>query len=131
MLEGINVISTNVIKGVDFWLFLLITAIAGILFFLGISLFEVSKKIEEQINTKRFKIYWKIVNYILMLALLFFSVIVEAKAINDCFLNPIYYTEYTVTISDKVGYNEFTERYEIIEHKEDNTYVIREKTNVD
>lgn len=35
-------------------------------------------------------------------------------------------TEYTITIDDSVGYNEFTEKYEIISHKGD-TYVVREK----
>ena len=36
------------------------------------------------------------------------------------------YTAYTITIDDSVGYNEFTEKYEIISHKGD-TYVVRER----
>lgn len=38
MLEGINIISTTTIKEVDFWTFLVITAIAGVLMFLGLSI---------------------------------------------------------------------------------------------
>ena len=52
--------------------------------------------------------------------------------INDCFFNSVYDTEYTVTISDEVSYNEFTKKYEVLEYNEENnTYVIREKENVD
>lgn len=47
------------------------------------------------------------------------------------FFNPVYNTKYTVTISDEVSYNEFTKKYEVLEYNEkDNTYVIREKENV-
>lgn len=35
MLKGINIISTTTIKEIDFWTFLILTAIAGILTFLG------------------------------------------------------------------------------------------------
>lgn len=132
MLEGINIISTTTIKEIDFWTFLIITVIAGILMFLGLSLLEVSKEIEDNIENKTGKNLWKILNIILFSVASIFCFILEAKALNDCFFNPVYYNEYTVTISDEVSYNEFTERYKIIEYNEkDNTYVIREKENVD
>lgn len=50
----------------------------------------------------------------------------------NCFFNPVYNTEYTVTISDEISYNEFTKKYEVLKYNEENnTYVIREKENVD
>ena len=132
MLEGINIISTTTIKEIDFWTFLILTAIAGILTFLGLSLLEVSKEIEDNIENKTGKNLWKALNIVLFSVAFIFCSVIEAKALNDCFFNPIYYNEYTVTISDEVGYNEFTERYKIIEYNEkDNTYVIKEKENVD
>lgn len=132
MLEGINIISTTTIKEVDFWTFLVITAIAGILMFLGLSLLEVAKEIEDNIENKTEKNFWKILNIVLFSVASIFCFIIEAKALNDCFFNPVYDTEYTVTISDEVSYNEFTKRYKVLEHNEkDNTYVIREKENVD
>lgn len=132
MLEGINIISTTTIKEIDFWTFLIITAIAGILTFLGLSLLKVSKEIEDNIENKTGKNLWKILNIVLFSVVFIFCFILEAKALNDCFFNPVYDTEYTVTISDEVSYNEFTKKYEILEYNEkDNTYVIREKENVD
>lgn len=132
MLEGINIISTTTIKEIDFWTFLIITAIAGILTFLGLSLLKVSKEIEDNIENKTGKNLWKILNIVLFSVAFIFCFILEAKALNDCFFNPVYDTQYTVTISDEVSYNEFTKEYEVLEYNEkDNTYVIREKENVD
>lgn len=132
MLEGINIISTTTIKEVDFWTFLVITVIAGILMFLGLPFLEVTKEIEDNIENKTGKNFWKILNIVLFSVASIFCFIIEAKALNDCFFNPVYDTKYTVTISDEVSYNEFTKKYEIIEYnKENNTYVIREKENVD
>lgn len=132
MLEGINIISTTTIKETDFWTFLIITAIAGILTFLGLSLLKVSKEIEDNIENKTGKNLWKILNIVLFSVAFIFCFILEAKALNDCFFNPVYDTQYTVTISDEVSYNEFTKEYEVLEYNEkDNTYVIREKENVD
>ena len=132
MLEGINIISTTTIKEIDFWTFLIITAIAGILTFLGLSLLKVSKEFEDNIENKTGKNLWKILNIVLFSVAFIFCFILEAKALNDCFFNPVYDTQYTVTISDEVSYNEFTKEYEVLEYNEkDNTYVIREKENVD
>ena len=132
MLEGINIISTTTIKEVDFWTFLVITAIAGVLMFLGLSILEVTKEIEDNIENKTDKNFRMILNNVLFSVASIFWFIIEAKALNDCFFNPVYDTEYTVTISDEVSYNEFTKKYEILEYNEkDNTYVIREKENVD
>jgi hypothetical protein len=132
MLEGINLISTTTIKEIDFWTFLIITAIAGILTFLGLSLLKVSKEIEDNIENKTGKNLWKILNIVLFSVAFIFCFILEAKALNDCFFNPVYDTQYTITISDEVSYNEFTKEYEVLEYNEkDNTYVIREKENVD
>lgn len=132
MLEGINIISTTTIKEVNFWTFLIITVIAGILMFLGLSLLEVSKEIENNIENKTGKNLWKILNIVLFSVASIFCFIIEAKALNDCFFNPVYTTKYTVTISDEISYNEFTKKYEVLEYNEkDNTYVIKEKENVD
>lgn len=131
MLEGINIISTTTIKDVDFWTFLVITVIAGILMFLVLSLLEVSKEIEDNIENKTGKNLWKILNIVLFSIASIFCFIIEAKALNDCFFNPVYNTKYTVTISDEVSYNDFTKKYEVLEYnEEDNTYVIKEKENV-
>ena len=131
MLEGINIISTTTIKDVDFWTFLVITVIAGILMFLVLSLLEVSKEIEDNIENKTGKNLWKILNIVLFSIASIFCFIIEAKALNDCFFNPVYNTKYTVTISDEVSYNDFTKKYEVLEYnEEDNTYVIEEKENV-
>lgn len=65
MLEGINIISITTIKEVDFWTFLVITAIAGILMFLGLSILEVTKEIEDNIENKTGKNFWKILNIVL------------------------------------------------------------------
>lgn len=132
MLEGINIISTTTIKEVDFWAFLVITVMAGVLMFFWLSILEVSKEIEDNIENKTGKNLWKILNIVLFSVASIFCFIIEAKALNDCFFNPVYDTEYTVTISDEVNYNEFTKRYEVLEYNEkDNTYVIKEKENVD
>lgn len=132
MLEGINIISTTTIKEVDFWAFLVITVMAGVLMFFWLSILEVSKEIEDNIENKTGKNLWKALNIVLFSVAFIFCSIIEAKALNDCFFNPIYYNKYTVTISDEVSYNEFTKKYEVLEYNEkDNTYVIREKENVD
>lgn len=131
MLEGINIISTTTIKDVDFWTFLVITAIAGILMFLGLLLLKTSKEIEDSIENKTGKNLWKILNIVLFSVTSIFCFIIETKALNDCFFNPVYNTKYTVTISNEVSYNEFIKKYEVLEYNEkDNTYVIKEKTNV-
>lgn len=132
MLEGINIISTEVTKDVDVPLFIFICGIACVLMFCSIQLLKVGFGITKSTSHKLFKIVFNSLNIVILGVCLFFSSIIVSRALNDCFFNPIYYNEYTVTISDEVGYNEFTERYKVLEHNEkDNTYVIREKENVD
>lgn len=132
MLEGINIISTEVTKDVDVPLFIFICAIACVFMFLSIQILKIGFKITKSIPHKLFKIVFSSLNIIILVLCLFCSSIIVSRALNDCFFNPVYDTEYTVTISDEVSYNEFTKKYEILEYNEkDNTYVIREKENVD
>lgn len=132
MLEGINIISTEVTKDVDVPLFIFICAIACVLMFLSIQILKIGFKITKSTPHKLFKIVFSSLNIIILGLCLFCSSIIVIRALNDCFFNPVYDTEYTVTISDEVSYNEFTKKYEILEYNEkDNTYVIREKENVD
>ena len=132
MLEGINIISTEVIKDVAVPIFILCCAIACVLMFCSIQLLKAGFKITKSIPHKLFKIVFNRLNIIILGLCLFCSSILVSRALNDCFFNPVYDTEYTVTISDEVSYNEFTKKYEVLAHNEkDNTYVIREKENVD
>ena len=128
MLEGINIISTEVIKDVAVPIFILCCAIACVLMFCSIQLLEVGFKITKSTPHKLSKIVFNSLNIIILGLCLFCSSILVSRALNDCFFNPVYDTEYTVTISDEVSYNEFTKKYEVLEYNEENnTYVIREK----
>ena len=132
MLEGINIISTEVTKDVTVPIFILRCAIACVLMFCSIKILKVGFKITKSTPHKLSKIVFNSLNIIILGVCLFFSSILVSKGINDCFFNPVYDTEYTVTISDEVSYNEFTKKYEVLEYNEENnTYVIREKENVD
>lgn len=132
MLEGINIISTAVTKDVDIPLFIFICAIACILMACSIQLLKVIFGATKFTPYKVLKIIFNGLSIAILGVCLFFSFIIVSKALNDCFFNPVYNTEYTVTISDKVSYNKFTKKYEVLEYNEkDNTYVIREKENVD
>ena len=132
MLEGINIISTEVTKDVTVPMFILCCAIACVLTFGSIQLLKAGFEITKSTPNKLFKIDFNSLNIIILGLCLFWSSIIVSSALNDCFFNPVYDTEYTVTISDEVSYNEFTKKYEVLEYNEkDNTYVIREKENVD
>lgn len=132
MLEGINIISTEVTKDVTVPIFILRCAIACVLMFCLIQILKVGFKITKSTPYKLFKIVFNSLNIIILGLCLFCSSILVSGALNDCFFNPVYDTEYTVTISDEVSYNEFTKKYEVLEYNEENnTYVIREKENVD
>ena len=132
MLEGINIISTEVTKDVTVPIFILRCAIACVLMFCSIQILKVGFKITKSTPHKLSKIVFNSLNIIILGLCLFCSSILVSRALNDCFFNPVYDTEYTVTISDEVSYNEFTKKYEVLEYNEkDNTYVIREKENVD
>ncbi len=132
MLEGINIISTEVIKYVTIPIFIISCAIACVFMFLSIQILKIGFEITKSIPHKLFKIVFSSLNIIILGLCLFCSSIIVSRALNDCFFNPVYDTEYTVTISDEVSYNEFTKKYEILEYNEkDNTYVISEKENVD
>ena len=131
MLEGINIISTEVTKDVTVPIFILCCTIACVLMFCSIQLLKAGFEITKSTSHKLFKIVFNSLNIIILGVCLFFSSILVSKGINDCFFNPVYNTKYT-TISDEVSYNEFTKKYEVLEYNEkDNTYVIREKENVD
>lgn len=132
MLEGINIISTEVTKDVTVSIFILICVIACFVMFWSIWLLKIGFNMTKLIPHKLFKIIFNSLDIVMVGVCLFFSSIIVSRALNDCFFNPVYDTEYTVTISDEVNYNEFTKKYEILEYNEkDNTYVIREKENVD
>ena len=127
MLEGINIISTEVTKDVTVPIFILRCAIACVLMFCSIQILKVGFKITKSTPHKLSKIVFNSLNIIILGLCLFCSSILVSRALNDCFFNPVY----TVTISDEVSYNEFTKKYEVLAHNEkDNTYVIREKENV-
>lgn len=132
MLEGINIISTEVTKDVTVPIFIILCAIACLFMFLSIQLLKIGFEITKFIPHKSIKIVFSGLNIIILGLCLFCSSIIVSKALNDCFFNPVYDTKYTVTISDEISYNEFTKKYEVLEYNEkDNTYVIREKENVD
>lgn len=132
MLEGINIISTELTKDITVPMFILCCAIACVLTFGSIQLLKAGFEITKSTPHKLFKIVFNSLNIIILGLCLFWSSILVSRALNDCFFNPVYDTEYTVTISDEVSYNEFTKKYEILEYNEENnTYVIREKENVD
>lgn len=132
MLEGINIISTEVIKNVTVPIFIVLCVIACALMFCSIQILKAGFNMTKLVPHKLFKIVFNSLNIIILGLCLFFSSVLVSKGINDCFFNPVYTTKYTVTISDEVSYNEFTKKYEILGHNEkDNTYVIREKENVD
>lgn len=132
MLEGINIISTEITKDVDVSLFIFICGIACVLMFFSIQLLKAGFEITKSTSHKLFKIVFNSLNIVILGVCLFFSYVIVSRGINDCFFNPVYITKYTVTISNEVSYNEFTKKYEILGHNEkDNTYVIREKENVD
>lgn len=132
MLEGINIISTEVTKDVDVSLFIFICGIACVLMFCSIQLLKAGFGITKSTSYKLFKIFFRGLSSAILGVCLFFSSVLVSKGINDCFFNPVYNTKYTVTISDEVSYNEFTKKYEVLEYnEEDNTYVIKEKENVD
>lgn len=132
MLNGINIISTEVTKNVGIPLFILICVIVCALMFCSIHILKTCFKFTKLVPHKLFKIVFNGLSSAIFGISLFFSFILVSRALNDCFFNPVYDTEYTVTISDEVSYNEFTKKYEILEYNEkDNTYVIREKENVD
>ena len=127
MLEGINIISTEVTKDVTVPIFILCCAIACVLMFCSIQLLKAGFKITKSTPHKLFKIVFNSLNIIILGLCLFCSSILVSRALNDCFFNPVY----TVTISNEVSYNEFTKKYEVLEYNEENnTYVIREKENV-
>ena len=131
MLEGINIISTESTKEVTIPVFIVACIIACVLMLLSIQLLKTGFKIEKSTPHKLFKIIFNGLNIAIFGVCLFISFIIVSKAINDCFLNPVYDTKYTVTISNKVSYTEFTKKYKVLEYnKKDNTYVIREKENV-
>lgn len=132
MLEGINIISTEVTKDVTVPIFIFICVIACFVMFWSIWLLKIGFNMTKLIPHKLFKIIFNSLDIVMVGVCLFFSSVLVSKGINDCFFNLVYTTKYTVTISDEVSYNEFTKKYEIIEYnKENNTYVIREKENVD
>lgn len=132
MLEGINIISTEVTKDVTVITFIISCAIACVFMFLSIQLLKIDFEITKSIPHKLFKIVFSGLNIIILVLCLFCSFIIVSRALNDCFFNPVYNTEYTVTISDEISYNEFTKKYEVLKYNEENnTYVIREKENVD
>lgn len=132
MLNGINIISTEVTKNVGIPLFILICVIVCALMFCSIHILKTGFKFTKLVPHKLFKIVFNGLSSAIFGISLFFSFILVSRALNDCFFNPVYDTEYTVTISDEVSYNEFTKKYEILKYNEkDNTYVIREKENVD
>lgn len=132
MLEGINIISTEVTKDVTVPIFIICCAIACALMFCSIQILKIGFKLAKSTPYKLIKIVFNSLNIIILGLCLFCSSIIVSIALNDCFFNPVYDTEYTVTISDEVSYNEFIKKYEILEYNEkDNTYVIREKENVD
>ena len=132
MLEGINIISTEVTKDVTVSIFILICVIACFVMFWSIWLLKIGFNMTKLIPHKLFKIIFNSLDIVMVGVCLFFLFVLVSKGINDCFFNPVYDTKYTVTISDEVSYNEFTKKYEILEYNEkDNTYVIREKENVD
>lgn len=132
MLEGINIISTEVTKDVTVPIFIILCAIACLFMFLSIQLLKIGFEITKSIPHKSIKIVFSGLNIIILGLCLFCSSIIVSRALNDCFFNPVYDTKYTVTISDEISYNEFTKKYEVLEYNEkDNTYVIREKENVD
>ena len=132
MLEGINIISTEVTKDVTVPIFIISCAIACVFMFLSIQLLKTGFEITKSIPHKLFKIVFSSLNIIILVLCLFCSFVIVSRALNDCFFNPVYDTEYTVTISDEISYNEFTKKYEVLGYNEkDNTYVIREKENVD
>ena len=132
MLEGINIISTEVTKDVTVPIFIVCCAIACALMFYSIQILKIGFKLTKSTPYKLIKIVFNSLNIIIFGLCLFCSSIIVSRALNDCFFNPVYDTEYTVTISDEVSYNEFIKKYEILEYNEkDNTYVIREKENVD
>lgn len=132
MLEGINIISTEVTKDVTVSIFIFICVIACFVMFWSIWLLKIGFNMTKLIPHKLFKIIFNSLDIVMVGVCLFFSSVLVSKGINDCFFNTVYTTKYTVTISDEVSYNEFTKKYEIIEYnKENNTYVIREKENVD
>lgn len=132
MLEGINIISTEVTKDVGIPLFIFICAIACILMICSIQLLKAVFEATKFTPYKVLKIIFNGLSIAILGFCLFCSSIIASRALNDCFFNPVYDTEYTVTISDEVSYNEFTKKYEILKYNEkDNTYVIREKENVD
>ena len=104
----------------------------GINIICSIQILKVGFKITKSTPHKLSKIVFNSLNIIILGLCLFCSSILVSRALNDCFFNPVYDTEYTVTISDEVSYNEFTKKYEVLEYNEENnTYVIREKENVD
>lgn len=132
MLEGINIISTEVTKDVGIPLFIFICAVACILMVCSIQLLKAIFEATKFTPYKVLKIIFNGLSIAILGFCLFFSFIIVSKALNDCFFNPVYNTKYIVTISDEVSYNEFTKKYEVLEYNEkDNTYVIREKENVD
>ena len=131
-MTGINIISTEVTKDVPVPIFIILCAIACVLMFFSIQILKIGFEITKSAPHKLFKIVFSSLNIIILGLCLFCSSIIVSKALNDCFFNPVYNTRYTVTISDKISYNEFTKKYEVLEYNEkDNTYVIREKENVD
>lgn len=131
MLEGINIISTEVTKDVTIPIFIILCTIACVLMFCSIQILKIGFGLTKSTPYKLIKIVFNSLNIIILGFCLFCSSIIVSRALNDCFFNPVYDTEYTVTISDEVSYNEFIKKYEVLEYNEkDNTYVIREKENV-
>ena len=132
MLEGINIISTEVTKDVTVLIFIVTCVIACLIMFWAIWLLKIGFNMTKLVPHKLIKIVFSSLDIVMVGVCLFFSSVLVSRALNDCFFNPVYDTEYTVTISDEVSYNEFIKKYEIIEYNEENnTYVIREKENVD
>ena len=132
MLEGINIISTEVTKDVTVPIFIVTCVIACLIMFWAIWLLKIGFNMTKLVPHKLIKIVFSSLDIVMVGVCLFFSSVLVSRALNDCFFNPVYNTKYTVTISDEVSYNEFTKKYEVLEYNEkDNTYVIREKENVD
>lgn len=131
MIDGINVIYTEVVSLNTPVTFVIVSVLLGALFFLSIKLWKSINEIvplteeEELREAKTLFLFLKFFSVVLCIA----TIGCEWKIFKDVFLHPITETHYTVTISDEVGYNEFTEKYDIITEN-DGVYIIKEKKDV-
>lgn len=131
MIDGIDVIYTEVVSLSTPVTFVIVSVLLGALFFLLVKLWKSTNEIvelteeKEPQKAKTFFLFMKISIVVLCVA----TIGCEWKVFNDVFLHPIIETHYTVTISDEVGYNKFTEKYDIITEN-DGVYIIKEKKDV-